>query len=320
MVLVCPRAQNTARFVWLFAAMLLSVKYGIPLPAQDQQIRSSLKTGAAAAQGADAVAGISIENALLKPYDSTNISSEVEGRIAQLTVREGDWVALGQAIGHIDDRSVRLQLERSRIATSMAELRLASQVEVSLATGKAEVAKNELDRAVVANSKVSEAYPLKEIDRLRLVFDSTKLEVDKAREEKTLQQLELRHMKNEQAVIEDLVAKHQIKSPVAGMVVSISKHAGEWVQPGSEILKVVRLDRLKIEGFIRAGQLDKLNSRKASASVHQDNSEVQVSGKVLFVYPEVNPLTQQMRIQLEVENPGGRLVPGSPVRAAILPD
>jgi multidrug resistance efflux pump len=263
---------------------------------------------------------ISVENALLKPFESTKISSEVEGRIAQLTVREGDWVSKDQLIGNMDDRAVRLQLARSNIATSMAQLKVASPVEIKLAKGKAEVAKNELDRAVVANSRVSDTYPLKEVDRLRLVYDSAILEVDRAVEDKELQKLELKKFENEQAVIEDQLAKHQIKSPVNGMVVSMSKHSGEWVQPGTEILQIVRLDRLKIEGFVKAGQLDKLSSRKASATVQHENKEIRVSGKVFFVFPEINPLTKEMRIQLEVDNPGGQLVPGSPVRAAILPN
>lgn len=263
---------------------------------------------------------IILENALLKPFGTIQVASPVEGRIARLTIKEGDWVSEKQFLGCVEDQAIQLQLERARIATSMASLKLSSQVESQLAIAKSEVAKNELDRAVAANARVADTYPLKEVDRLKLVYDSAKLEVERASEEKIIQRLELRKFENEQAMSEELLARYQIVSPVSGMVVSVSRHAGEWVQPGSEVLQIVQLDRLRVEGFITIMEQNNLAHRRAVVEIVREEKELQIAGKVLYVYPEINSLTNQMRVVLEVENPQNQLVPGSRVKASILPE
>ena len=42
---------------------------------------------------------------------------------------------------------------------------------------------------------------------------------------------------------EENINRHQIRSPLNGMVVKVHRHAGEWVQPGDPVLHVIRIDQ-----------------------------------------------------------------------------
>jgi len=263
---------------------------------------------------------ILVENALLKTIESTKVAAEVTGRIANLDVVEGDLVKSNQALGKIDDRSVRLQLQRAKLATAIARHKSASQIDLQLAEKRSSVAKNELERAESANAKVPNSYPTKELDRLRLVVDTATLEIERAKHDQTLLGLEAALMENDQKIAEDLLTRHQIFSPSNGAVISLSKHLGEWVEPGMELLEIVQLDRLRVEGFISAIHAGKqLVQRPAVLQLQIAEQQHTLSARLVFVYPEINPVNNQMRVHLEVENLQGILSPGMRVRAAILP-
>jgi multidrug efflux pump subunit AcrA (membrane-fusion protein) len=289
--------------------------------AQDAlQIRPSRIVVPSVPDPIESLGTIRVENSLLKTIEATKVSSEVVGRIGHFAVSEGDFVQQDQVIGNIDDRAVRLQQERSRVATEIAKIKQGSDIDLLLAEKRAAVAKNELERAEAANLRIAKTYPPKEIDRLRLVYDTALLEIERARHDQRLLQLEVDMMENDQRITDQLVERHRIVSPVSGMVVSVSKRRGEWVEPGTELLQIVNLDRLRIEGFVDAAVADRsLLQRSAQISVRAGAEEKVLRGKVVFLYPEINPVNNQMRVYLEIENSDGTLHPGLRVQATILP-
>ena len=99
--------------------------------------------------------------------------------------------------------------------------------------------------------------------------------------------------------------RHQIRSPLNGMIVKVHRHAGEWVQPGDPVLHVIRIDHLWVEGFAKAAKHSP-NALRRTARVEvlvtpgRRPAAMTVPGKVIFVDPD---------------HPGGRPVPG-PRRSA----
>ena len=49
-----------------------------------------------------------------------------------------------------------------------------------------------------------------------------------------------------------LIELSRVESPIDGEVVKVYPHAGEWVNRGDPIARVVRMDRLRVEGFLEA--------------------------------------------------------------------
>ncbi|MBX3421663.1 MAG: efflux RND transporter periplasmic adaptor subunit [Pirellulaceae bacterium] len=260
-----------------------------------------------------------VENALLKSKDPTRVCSEASGIVQMVAVREGEHVTVGQNVAMIDDKLAKRQLAQAIIIASVARIKFESEIDAQLAENRSRVAKNELDRAIAANAKIRDAYPLKEIDRLNLVFETTQLEIQRAVHDRKLSELEFQKALNEQANAEELVARHRVTAPAGGVVISVGKRPGEWVESGAELCQVMQLDHLIVEGFVQAATPSKLVGRQAVVGVRLGEQELFIPAHVTCAFPEVNPLTNHMRIQLEIVNLEGALVPGLRVRAALVP-
>ncbi len=273
---------------------------------------------AASTSADDPAEAVPVENALLKTIESTRLAAEVAGKIEQLNVVEGDSVTVDQTLGRIRDTAIRLQMERAKIAMAISRKKERSDLDLRLAQKRSGVASNELERAESANARISNTYQPKEIDRLRLVAESALIEIERAKHEQQVFELDVMVAENEYRQAENLLARHQIQSPAVGVVVAINKRVGEWVEPGTELLEIVRIDRLRIEGFVDGTAIDKqLVGRRADVIVLKGNEECKVHGKVVFVSPDANPINGKVRIYLEIENGAGEFLPGMRVKAFI---
>ena len=110
--------------------------------------------------------------------------------------------------------------------------------------------------------------------------------------------------------------QHRITVPVDGVVVAVEKKLGEWVDPGTSLFRIVRLDRLRIEGFIeaRAASLDLVGK---SATLRHKKSGEEIHCTVAFISPDINTANSTVRVYLNVENKNGHLRPGLAVDAWI---
>ncbi|MCR9293533.1 MAG: efflux RND transporter periplasmic adaptor subunit [bacterium] len=262
--------------------------------------------------------GIEVENAILKTIEATKVAAEVEGRIAELSVREGQRVEQNQKLGRIRDDAVRLQLENRRLELAVARRKQDSDIDLRLAQKRSEVASLEFERAVDANRRLENTYPPKEIDRLGLVARSAELEIERAALEQELRDFEVLQAENAVLQAEELLSRHAISAPADGVVVSVEFRNGEWLKPGDEIFTIVKIDRLRIEGFVSSESASReLLNRPAAVSIASGNRIEEVRGSVVFVSPDTNPVNGLVRVFLEIDNRDGRYRPGMRVRAVI---
>jgi len=106
-------------------------------------------------------------------------------------------------------------------------------------------------------------------------------------------------------------------SPVEGVVVELPRRSGEWVQPGDKVARIIRLSRLRAEGFLPLAKANgSLVGRPVVIEVATGESgKVAREGRITFVSPDVDPINQEVRVWAEFENPEGALLPG--LRATI---
>ena len=275
-------------------------------------VRSPLLAG-------DPANSIAVTNAVLKTIESTTVASQVSGIISSFTAKEGMAVKEGQLLGKVHDEALRLELARLKTATEIAKKKHASDIDKRLAIKSQAVAENEYQRATQANARVRDTYPLNEIDRLKLIADRAKLEVERAIYMTEMAALEIAQTEHEYRKSYEVYTRHQITSPVAGVITSVEKKVGEWVEPGADLLRIVRLDQMRIEGFITAEQsVANLVGRDAQVTVVIGERSHETTGKVVFVSPDVNSINSLVRVFLEIENTQNRLRPGLQVKANIL--
>jgi multidrug efflux pump subunit AcrA (membrane-fusion protein) len=290
-----------------------------------QDITTQLESQPVQTQPVETKAGespsaITVSGAILKTIEATSLAAEVSGTIQELQVKEGDSVAKGQRLGAIKDEAVRLELLQYKTQIEMARKKQANDINRRLADKARQVADNEYQRALNSNARVPDTYPINEIDRLKLIADQAQLEVERAIHDQEIAGFEVELALGNYRKSYELYLRHQITAPAEGVVVAVEKRVGEWVEPGTTLLRIVRTDPLRVEGFITAADIRaELVGKTAIVSIvdaaHQDS----MAGRVAFVSPDVNPVNSQVRIFIEVDNKDGKLRPGLRVHAHIEP-
>ena len=242
-------------------------------------------------------------------------------------------------------REVEQEKNKLEIAARISQKQAESDVAVRLAEKSKDIAKYELDRAQKAKESFSGSISNSELNRLMVLFDQRTLEIEKAQEDRAISilkpqgdlaavqqqaeaiartqslaaekrqeqqvaQASLALAKSELAEAKLQLERRRLKAPFAATVVAVSRQPGEWVEPGSIVLRLIQLDRLRVEGFVSADQATGIQSGQRVRIVFPGNVGKPVSGEITFVSPEVEPVNQQVRIWAEFENPERRIRPG----------
>lgn len=255
-------------------------------------------------------------------------------------------------LSDIELAQTSLEHERQAIAQIELDNRILhreaeNQFKIEASKKSREVAKNELDRAQRARAEFAGSVSESEIDGLKLSYDQADLEskqsgfeseqsslrAESSDESIRLQKLVIaqaevavqqaqsaQHLNNLTAQLQQTqldsarldLEHHRIEAPIDGVVVEILRHKGEWVKPGDPVLRVLRLNRLKVEGYVPISEMTStLAGQNVVISVNGLNGEsIELKGKVVFVSPEVDAVNKEIAVWAEFENSDLRVRPG----------
>jgi macrolide-specific efflux system membrane fusion protein len=151
-----------------------------------------------------------------------------------------------------------------------------------------------------------------EVDRLRLAAQKAALAVEQAEFELQAAQDACRLRQAELELATHHVERRKIIAPLSGMVVEVNRRRGEWVEPSETVFRVLRLDRLRAEGFLHADQLREalIGRPVVLRTSFPGNQQAEFPGTLVFVSPEMSPVNGQTRMWAEIENPKLLLRPG----------
>lgn len=338
---------------------------------------------------ADAAEPIKVQSAFVRVLDEADIPAREVGILTTLDVREGDLVKAGQVLSRLDDDDAKLAVARAELDLAIAErqaknsvpvrtaeallkeaehdqaqaklsqriaaMKAANDVAVRHASKSRDASKAEFDRAVQARKAFEKSISQTELDRLKLVLERNELEIEKAKFEKDLadlqQQIEESSIAEQDQIVERLklsveqaqlqkdvdaltrdvkartldqaklqLSRRSLRSPLDGEVAEVFRHRGEWLEPGQRVMRIVRLDRLKVEGFVASSAITG-SLRGAAVRVRvilsDEEKPVFVKGKIVFISSEIDPVNAQVRVWAEVENPDLLLRPGLPAEMVI---
>ena len=296
------------RYQTLKQAVLLLTAFVLPLSVD--------RMNAVAQPALDA---INVKNPILKPMHTVAVAAGVAGVVERVSVTEGDIVSIGQTIAQIRCDEAKLSYERARIAFESASVKSTRDVDIRLAEKSAQVAEQELGRALKANTLAADTYPANEVDRYRLMFDRSKIEIERFKLDQQLAILAKKQAEIELKQSQQAVDRHTIGSTTQAIVVSIEKHPGEWVDPSTKVLELISINRLRVEGFVDANDaLNLTRGQLTQVSVVAARETQTIQGKVVFVSPIANPANGQIRVYIEIENHESKYRPGMAVTAAIV--
>jgi RND family efflux transporter MFP subunit len=126
------------------------------------------------------------------------------------------------------------------------------------------------------------------------------------------------------------VDKQTLRAPMSGVVGARSIHIGEVAVPGSTLLTIINIDTVKLTIYIAETDMGRVYiGQKVEVLVDAFPREV-FPGEVVFVssQAEFRPrgvqtteerATQVFAVKVRLPNPEGKLKPGMPVEARLLP-
>jgi len=249
---------------------------------------------------------------LLRLIEQVDVPARESGVLASIGVVEGQMVQEGAVLAQIDDSEARIAEDRARIESEMARVAASNTVHIRFARKSAEVAQAELRRSAESNEKYPKSISESEMDRLRLVVEKSRLEIEQAEYDSRVAAFNQQIKESDFRAGQQKVKQHKITAPLSGVVVQVYRHRGEWVKPGEVVVRIVRLDRLRAEGFLKIEHWsDELQGKPVRLLVNLPKSpRAEFSAKIVFLDPEIDPVNAQVRIWAEVENAGLRLRPG----------
>lgn len=263
---------------------------------------------------------IIIESAQTKLSVDVRLAARVPGTLEHISVREGSSVVVGQEIARQELDLAELKRAAAQVESKIAMLQSTDDVDLRYAQKTFQVAQEEYDRTLNADSRYPGSISKTEISRLRLQAEQAKLAIEQAERDQRLATLnkDLKSQGLTMATVE--AGRHTLNSKVRGLVVEVFAHPGEWLNPGDPIVRVINLDQLRIEALADANKFGdgfREKSAEFQAQIPGQKSPATFQGKIAFVSPEINPVTGETRILLLVDNPDHRLRPGMTGRIVI---
>lgn len=263
---------------------------------------------------------IEVQSVVLRLLEEAEVPAQEAGVITNVAVVEGQRVNQGDLLAQIDDQVARLAADAAKAKYDIAHAKAANDVRIRYAQKATEVSEAELRRSTESIEHFAKSVSQSQLDVEQLTVQKNRLEAEQATHEQAIANLEMKQQESELNAARTQIARRRIVAPFAGVIVQIYARKGEWAEPGQKALRIVNVDRLKAEGFIKADDAtDHLAGRAIRLTIEPGSERNSFIGKIVFVSPEVDPITGQVRIWAEIENKDGRLRPGQPARMTIAP-
>jgi RND family efflux transporter MFP subunit len=282
-------------------------------------LRWVVGTIACVAAGSVLAADLEIDSVVINLIAEAEVPAEEAGVLAEITVREGQRVKAGDLLARIDDRDAALDVAKARIILEQANDLAANDVKIRRAQQTLKLARLELMRSEEANKELDKVVSATQIEKLKIDVENALLEIEQAEKDLATARRGVEAAKNDLQIAERALQRRRVAAPIEGVVADVRRNPGEWLKPGETVIRIVRDDRLRAEGFV---QVDALTSNLLGRAVTlhfklPSGATASLPGEVTYVSPESNPINRQVRIWAEVDNRAGQLRAGTSAKMVI---
>ena len=237
---------------------------------------------------------IPLQKCAIEYSRSTLVGSNQTGQIQECLDRPGDRLKGGQVLGRLFNQDVLAELESRTVALESSATAI-HQCEATL-----EVERTKLRRTgILYNRNV--AVSIQDLQLQQLAVRTAELELQAANQRRRMAEAELH-------AAEAMVAAREIVSPHDGIIVEIYKNVGEAVTLGIPIYKVDAIDRVRVTGYLDAGDAWRVRQGQAVRITPElEGGDLPIerevfAGAITFVDSEIDPKTRTCRVFAEVEN------------------
>jgi RND family efflux transporter MFP subunit len=241
------------------------------------------------------------------------VSSKVTGKVASVSIEEGDRVEEGQVLARLDDADQQAQLALARAQVAAAGSQLGS-LEAQLEQARRDLKRQQAlgRRGLAAEQALEDAATSVDSYSAQLAAQRSQVAVTEA-------QLHIARVNQEDTVI---------RAPFTGVVVAKAAQPGEIVSPISGgggftrtgICTVVDMNSLEIEVDVNEAYINRVRPGQPVTAVLDAYPEWKIPAEVIAIVPTADrsKATVKVRIALKARDP--RIVPDMGIRVSFLED
>jgi multidrug resistance efflux pump len=253
---------------------------------------------------------------VVESEDEVQLGSQVSGIIREIRANEGDPVRKGQPLVILDSGKVSARVEQADAMVRESRKRL-MELEKGPRPEDIEIARAKVRRADVAYSQASDEFQRQE--RLYRKDAATQIERDRALERMKTEAEELKAagsnlqklLKGErQEQIEQaraasarnsaekkysqaLLREYTVTSPIDGVVSKRQKEAGEIVDVGTPLMKLINPERMRIRAEIEETDVGKVKDGQIVEVTMDAYRDKVYRGKIYKIFPDVKRKSQK---------------------------
>jgi RND family efflux transporter MFP subunit len=243
----------------------------------------------------------------LIPKTSFTVAPKVSGKVKRLLVDIGDTVRQGQLVAVLEDEEYRQQVIQAE-----ADLRVA-QANMAEAKSSLEMVKRELERARSLHAKGIQSDS--QLDAAVAKSDATEAQykVAQAQEANRTAALETAKLRLSYTQIRASWERGSSVRYVGERFVT----EGSMLTTNSDILSVIELHPITAVIFVTDKDSYRLQPGQETAILSSAFPNESFTGHVARMSPMLNETSRQARVEIEIQNPEGRLKPGMFITAQV---
>ncbi|MGN1353349.1 MAG: HlyD family secretion protein [Alloprevotella sp.] len=189
------------------------------------------------------------------------VSAQTTGQIESLHIEEGQTVAPGNPLGHIDTTQLALQRQQLN-ATLLATKNKALDENRQVASLRQQIDNLKKERCRFADLLAADAATRKQVDDIDYQIEVLTRQLSATQEQLASANTGVDHqadaIRAQLAQIDDQIRKAHITSPIAGTILTRYAEQGEYATPGKPLFKVSDVKAMKLRVYVTAPQLTQL--------------------------------------------------------------
>jgi multidrug efflux pump subunit AcrA (membrane-fusion protein) len=262
----------------------------------------------------------------LAAENEVTVSSQAEGVVSRILADLGDRVGTGQVLVELDREKLQYNLDQQKAALARSLARYGASEpgrlppidqtpDVKRAAAELNQAKRGFDRA----SELSKRQLLSQqaLDDADAVLRTKQAEYDAALQNVRNMAADIDASNAAAKLAERQLRDANIRAPFDGYVQQRMVSLGELVKEQMPVIKIVRIDPLKVTAEIPEGLAPWIQSGQPVDLQVDAYPDRPFTGKVSRISPSVNQQTRAFPFEALVPNPQGLLKPGTFVRVKL---
>jgi macrolide-specific efflux system membrane fusion protein len=249
-----------------------------------------------------------LPHCLVSLIDDVDLPAQETGILQSLDVKEGDRVTEGGVLAKIDDTDALVRKKAAEFRLAVAQERAVNDSDVKVKRKLIEYYKAEIDASRAINRRAPGTISEAELRVQTVRWESSVLEALKADMDFKIAGIEKKVAEAELEAVTNELGRRVVRAPFDGVVTKLYRKQSEWVQPGEPVLRIVRMDRLRVEGFVDADRYAPEQILGAEVDILVDlvgETVAKLTGTIDYVSPIVEA-NGDYRVRAEFQNVPGR--------------